>query len=98
MSAATVTHPMAQPWTEWQPMETAPKDGAPFITCRRWRSFDDDGALTGPYLWKHAGIYHFEMRPHHEQCWINEDRTTCIRESYQADYRWAPIPALPPVE
>lgn len=37
-----MTHPMSQPWLDWQPIKTAPKDGSTFIATMA-------SEVDGPY-------------------------------------------------
>lgn len=78
--------------TEWQPIETAPKDGTWFLICRA-----DDGYysyeigkhepfMMAEYVPATEGLYRKEMRPVHEwRGFNNMHRAT----------HWMPVPPPP---
>lgn len=75
--------------SEWQPIETAPRDGTWFIICRKG---EDDFCEVGRYLplmWDRYveigdGLYRKELKPLHE--WSGF-------ENFHRATHWTPIPA-----
>lgn len=64
---------------QWQPMDTAPKDGTEFVAIER-----REGAL-GLY----ARVYKYEGHPNY---WHSKREGVCIRPDYQDRYVWAALP------
>lgn len=67
-----MTHPMADPWLDWQPMETFPRDGEGYLVWDDRKMggcpevvFWDDAATTGWCLATSDGpSYHRETFTH----------------------------------
>lgn len=66
----------------WQSMDTAPKDGSEFAAGRRYSP--DGEFVVHTYRWVGPPNY-----------WLSKRNGVCIRPSYQADYKWCPLPAAP---
>lgn len=66
----------------WQSMDTAPKDGSEFAAGRR---YSPDGEFV-VYTYRWVGEPNY---------WLSKRNGVCIRPSYQADYKWCPLPAAP---
>jgi len=72
--------------SEWQPIETAPKDGTPVLVC--------GGTATLPCEWENIPIQEATIACFHNRQW-NGDVTTdgnCWR--LNPDY-WMPLPTPP---
>ena len=63
----------------WKSMDSAPTDGSEFVAFKRYPGGRSDCRV---YRWVSEPCY-----------WVDDRRETCIRHSYQDDYRWAPSPS-----
>lgn len=80
--AAAALSAQVQDVAGWQSMDTAPKDGSEFAAGRRYSP--DGEFVVHSYRWVGAPNY-----------WLSKRNGVCIRPSYQADYKWCPLPAAP---
>jgi hypothetical protein len=71
---------LATPDDGWRTMESAPKDGTPFVAIRRWPTRIE------------CQVYRWVGHPNYWHC---KDAGICIRPEYQEQHLWCPLPALP---
>ncbi len=78
--------------SEWQPIETAPRDGTWFLLCRQsegWESYEVgrfDPLLFPEYVEAGNGLYRKEMRTGYEWLGFN---------NFHRATHWMPLPPPP---
>jgi hypothetical protein len=78
--------------SEWQPIETAPKDGTWFLAARRGEGPDQyeigayDPLMFAEYVEVEAGLFRKEMRPSYDWRGFNNFRRMT---------HWMPLPTPP---
>lgn len=87
-----VKHPMAEPWTLWMPIETAPKDGTPVdLWCKRsWSPPETHERSADMYWCTTHNRWRWRDHPHFvDEFW------TPSSERHLIPTRWMPIPVPP---
>jgi hypothetical protein len=78
--------------SDWQPIETAPKDGTPVWL---WWPSPDSEAITG---WWSEGWYEGDRLVRSDAGWVGNEASSHRLDEWSQPTHWMPLPAPPILE